>query len=182
MLDPLPVSMAILGTKYDLFQSFDPEKKKTICKTLRFLAHVHGASLQFYSMKSDTLIARGKQLLSHFAFQTSASHTMSMDFAKPLVVPAGADALGQIGVPPLPQGELAHISVKKPIDLWRQAYSSSFPQSVNAITSPAGNNPCKDSKYSEKMVDSFRTQKDVELDKSRKSARHCVKSLNLGSV
>ena len=37
---------------------------------------------------------------------------MSMDFAKPLVVPAGADALGQIGVPPLPQGELAHISVK----------------------------------------------------------------------
>ena len=48
MLDPLPVSMAILGTKYDLFQSFDPEKKKTICKTLRFLAHVHGASLQVF--------------------------------------------------------------------------------------------------------------------------------------
>ena len=48
MLDPLPISLVFVGTKYDLFQSFDPEKKKTICKTLRFLAHIHGASLQVH--------------------------------------------------------------------------------------------------------------------------------------
>lgn len=28
----------------------------------------------------------------------NASHTMSMDYTKPLTVPAGSDALGQIGV------------------------------------------------------------------------------------
>ena len=37
--------MAIIGTKYDLFQEFDPEKKKIISKTLRFVAHSYGASL-----------------------------------------------------------------------------------------------------------------------------------------
>nr|WAW84856.1 cytoplasmic dynein 2 light intermediate chain [Halisarca dujardinii] len=174
MLDPLPVSLAIIGAKYDLFQSFDPEKKKTICKTLRFLAHIHGASLQFYTMKSDTLVVRTKQLLCHYAFQTSASHTMSMDYTKPLIVPAGCDALGQIGVPPIQQGELSHISAKKPIDLWKQAYCSLFPQTSS---SPAGTNPCKDPRYAEKHIDSSRNLKDTELDKTRRSSSRSVAAL-----
>ena len=29
-----------------LFQDFDSEKRKVICKTLRFVAHIYGASLQ----------------------------------------------------------------------------------------------------------------------------------------
>ena len=39
------IPLAILGTKYDIFQDFEPEKKKIICKTLRFVAHINGASL-----------------------------------------------------------------------------------------------------------------------------------------
>ena len=39
------IPLAILGTKYDIFQDFEPEKKKIICKTLRFVAHTNGASL-----------------------------------------------------------------------------------------------------------------------------------------
>ena len=46
MLDPLPISIGMIGTKYDIFQNFDPEKRKTICKTLRFVAHINGATLQ----------------------------------------------------------------------------------------------------------------------------------------
>ena len=38
----------ILGGKYDLFQNFDPEKKKIVCRALRFFSHHHGAALQFY--------------------------------------------------------------------------------------------------------------------------------------
>ena len=45
LLDPLPVPLAIVGAKYDLYQDFDPEKKKIISKSLRFMAHIHGASL-----------------------------------------------------------------------------------------------------------------------------------------
>ena len=45
LLSPLPIPVAIVGGKYDLFQDFDPEKKKMISKTLRFLAHTNGATL-----------------------------------------------------------------------------------------------------------------------------------------
>ena len=52
LLDPLPIPLAIVGTRYDTFQDFDPEKKKIICKTLRFIAHTNGASLHVsYSCK-----------------------------------------------------------------------------------------------------------------------------------
>lgn len=43
VLDPLPVPLVILGTKYDLFQDIAPEHRKLICKTLRFVAHMNGA-------------------------------------------------------------------------------------------------------------------------------------------
>ena len=48
VIRPFPLPLIILGGKYDEFQNFDPEKKKIICKALRFFAHYHGASLEFY--------------------------------------------------------------------------------------------------------------------------------------
>ena len=45
MLNPLLIPLVIIGGKYDIYQDFDPEKKKIICKTLRFIAHTNGASL-----------------------------------------------------------------------------------------------------------------------------------------
>lgn len=74
MIDPFLLPLVIIGGKYDIFQvnlnnifmpdfhlniwqmnfnshfniwkDFDSEKKKVICKTLRFLAHTNGAHLQ----------------------------------------------------------------------------------------------------------------------------------------
>lgn len=87
LLDPLPVPLTILGTKYDQFQDMEPERRKMLCRTLRFVAHTNGASLyvrqwlhswytycntvssqQFVSMKSDVLVNRMKQLMNHLAF------------------------------------------------------------------------------------------------------------------
>ena len=48
LIKPFLLPCIILGSKYDEFQNMDPEKKKIICKALRFFAHYHGASLQFY--------------------------------------------------------------------------------------------------------------------------------------
>ena len=46
--EPFPVPLVILGGKYDVFQDMESEKKKTVCKALRFMAMHYGASLQFY--------------------------------------------------------------------------------------------------------------------------------------
>ena len=45
LLDPLPIPLIILGSKFDLFQNMDPEKRKMVTRTLRFIAHTNGASL-----------------------------------------------------------------------------------------------------------------------------------------
>ena len=46
--EPFPLPIVILGGKYDLFQNMEPEKKKIVCKALRFFCHFYGATLQFY--------------------------------------------------------------------------------------------------------------------------------------
>ena len=54
LLDPLPLPLAILGSKYDIFQNMEPEKKKMVCRTLRFVAHTNGASLYVSIYYTDT--------------------------------------------------------------------------------------------------------------------------------
>ena len=58
LVTPLLTPTAIIGAKYDLFQEFDPEKKKIISKTLRFVAHMSGASLLViqYSNNNNNII------------------------------------------------------------------------------------------------------------------------------
>ena len=46
--EPFLLPIVILGGKYDLFQNMEPEKKKIVCKALRFFSHFYGATLQFY--------------------------------------------------------------------------------------------------------------------------------------
>lgn len=175
LLDPCPIPLAIIGSKYDIFQDFDPEKKKIVCKTLRFIAHTNGTSLHFSSTKSDILIARTKQLISHLAFGTGISRTMSMDYTKPLLVPAGSDALGQIGIPTLSAGDLKTINARKPLELWKQAYIGFFPQ-VSSQPEVA-DDPCKDTKYKEPDVDAIRLQKDEELESYRKDCERKAREI-----
>jgi dynein light intermediate chain 2 len=174
LLDPLPVPLAIVGSKYDLFQDMEPERKKMLCRTLRFVAHTNGASLYFVSMKSEVLVSRARQLLSHLAFGTGLNRTMSMDYTKPLVVPAGSDALGQIGVPSLPAGDLAKINAKSPMELWKQAYCGFFPQV--AVKHEEGD-PCKDANYVEPDIDSVRALKDQELERYRRESERRFREL-----
>ena len=51
--EPFPLPIVILGGKYDLFQNMEPEKKKIVCKALRFFCHFYGATLQFYRYCSN---------------------------------------------------------------------------------------------------------------------------------
>ena len=76
-LQPFPLPLLILGGQYDVFQDFEPEKKKLICRSLRYLAHLHGASLQFYSAKDPGLVKKARDLLSHHGFNTPPGKGMS---------------------------------------------------------------------------------------------------------
>ncbi|XP_046842817.1 cytoplasmic dynein 2 light intermediate chain 1-like isoform X2 [Xenia sp. Carnegie-2017] len=69
-LDPFPIPLGIVGTKYDIFQDFDPEKRKMISRTLRFIAHSNGAHLQYFSSKAEGLITRTRALFGGLLFRT----------------------------------------------------------------------------------------------------------------
>ncbi|XP_037073495.1 cytoplasmic dynein 2 light intermediate chain 1-like [Pollicipes pollicipes] len=88
-----------LGSHYDAFQDWDPEKKKLVCRTLRYVAHVNGASLQFFSSTDSALVKKAKELIGQYAFGGVTSGQLAQDYNKPLLVPAGADSLaGILGV------------------------------------------------------------------------------------
>ena len=72
-----PVPLIILGGMYDTFQNFDPEKKKLICRTLRYIAHSHGATLQFYSTMDTGLVKKvNKQNVRFFLLIFSSYWTI----------------------------------------------------------------------------------------------------------
>ncbi|KAL4237941.1 Cytoplasmic dynein 2 light intermediate chain 1 [Mactra antiquata] len=169
MIDPFPVPLFIVGSKYDLFQEFDSEKRKVICKTLRFIAHINGASLHFFSTKHEQLVNRVRSVISSHLFGTAASKTLQTEYNKPLMVPAGLDSLASIGNVPLSDKDVGRVNAKKPIDLWKHCFTSYFPQT--ATDNPAKvDDPAKDPKYAESAVDTVRAQKDEELERYRRQS------------
>ncbi|XP_038049783.1 cytoplasmic dynein 2 light intermediate chain 1-like [Patiria miniata] len=112
MIDPFLLPLVIVGMKYDVFQDFDSEKRKIIGRTLRFVAHHYGASLQFCSTKHEGLMNRTKAYVGHLVFGAPLSVTSKMlnfDHGKPLMIPFGMDSLEQIGI--VSVGMLDHVSV-----------------------------------------------------------------------
>lgn len=168
LLDPFKVPLTIIGTKYDLFQDFESEKRKLICKTLRYFAHVNGASMLFTSDKDETLIGRAKVALSHMAFKTGSSRSCHFDHAKALAIPVGADSMAQIGPPPVPKEELAKI--RNPLEMWRKAFVMLFPPDEAAQEAALTQDPGTDPKFREAAVDEARGNKNEELERYKRNA------------
>ena len=80
-------------------QDIAPEHRKLICKTLRFVAHMNGASLHFTSDKDEALVKTCKALMNNLAFRSGGLRSSNMDHDKPLLVAAGNDFLEKIGAP-----------------------------------------------------------------------------------
>jgi dynein light intermediate chain 2 len=133
MIDPFPLPLVIVGTKYDVFQDFDADKRKMIVKTLRFVAHNYGAALQFCSNKNEGLMNRIKAYIGHLVFGTPLSKNarlMNVDCSQPVTIPFGMDSLEQIGLPPMSESDVGHLDAGTPLDLWKRAFTSVFPQKV----------------------------------------------------
>ncbi|KAJ0044061.1 hypothetical protein NL108_006239, partial [Boleophthalmus pectinirostris] len=157
LINPFPVPLLIIGSKYDMFQEFDSDKKKLISKTLRFIAHYYAASLIFTSIKSESLMSKTKVFFSHFAFGVDKGKTVSTDSSKPLIIPAGADSFSQIGTPPT--SDVTSLHAKNPKDLWKKVYECIFPQETVSEQREL-KDPAKDPQYSEPQIDAMRAQKD----------------------
>lgn len=69
-MEPFPLPLVIIGAKYDMFEKFEPEKRKTICRILRLVSHRLGASLNFFTKNDISLNRRARELFSHYAFET----------------------------------------------------------------------------------------------------------------
>uniref|UniRef100_A0A3P9N7I2 Cytoplasmic dynein 2 light intermediate chain 1 n=1 Tax=Poecilia reticulata TaxID=8081 RepID=A0A3P9N7I2_POERE len=152
LISPFPVPLLIIGSKYDLFQDFDSDKKKVIRKTLRFLAHYYAASLIFTSIKSEGLMSKTKSFFSHLAFGLDRGKTVSCDSGKPLIIPTGSDSFSQIGAPPSTDIDITERELK---------------------------DPAKDPQYSEPQIDAMRAQKDQELEQYKRNAAKSWKELQL---
>ncbi|XP_043551571.1 cytoplasmic dynein 2 light intermediate chain 1 isoform X3 [Chiloscyllium plagiosum] len=135
LIDPFPIPLVIIGSKYDIFQDFESEKRKVICKTLRFVAHYYGASLLFFSNKMESTISKMRTILNHLAFGTDRSKAVSVEYNKPLFVPAGLDSLSLIGSPPATEIDLGKINARNPVDLWKKVYEKLFPSETFASQS-----------------------------------------------
>ncbi|XP_045926048.1 cytoplasmic dynein 2 light intermediate chain 1 [Micropterus dolomieu] len=178
LISPFPVPLLIIGSKYDIFQEFDSDKKKVICKTLRFLAHYYAASLIFTSIKSESLMSKTKSFFSHLAFGLDRGKTLSCDSTKPLVIPAGLDSFSQIGSPPTTDVDITSLHAKNPKDLWKKVYEHVFPQE-NTSEQRELKDPAKDPQYSEPQIDAMRAQKDQELEQYKRNAAKSWKGLEL---
>ncbi|XP_067900245.1 cytoplasmic dynein 2 light intermediate chain 1 [Heterodontus francisci] len=176
LIDPFPIPLVIIGSKYDIFQDFESEKRKVICKTLRFVAHYYGASLLFFSNKAESMISKMRAILNHLAFGTDRSKAISIEHNKPLFVPAGLDSLSQIGSPPAAEVDLGKINARNPIDLWKKVYARLFPtENTNKLKDIE--DPAKDPQYAEPEVDAMRIQKDQELEQYKRNASKSWKEM-----
>jgi len=162
-INPFPVPLVIIGGKYDVFQDMDPEKRKIICKTIRYIAHTNGATLQFFSSKIENLVNRTKVVIGNLAFGNIPSNCLSNDFHTPLIIPAGADSLQQIGG--VDSGDNERLS-SSTYATWKKTFEAYFPQNIQKIVMPE--DPAKDPNFKEPTIDTLRLQKDEELEKFRK--------------
>ena len=126
-LFPLPI--VIVGTKYDELKDMESEKRKLLCKTLRFVAQSNGASLIFTSQKYEGIVTRFRQLFANFAFRSSSVKVTVTEHTKPLVIMAGQDTFSQLGLPPSEMagnsalGRQTYVGYEK----WKADFEKYFP-------------------------------------------------------
>lgn len=179
-VDPFPIPLAIIGGKYDIYQDFDPEKRKMISRALRFIAHKNGAHLQFFSTKAEGLTNRTRGLVGSLLFRTQLGKAVSVDHNKPIIVPAGQDSFSQIGAPPVASQDMGKMHSRDPYELWKAAFSAFFPPEKSQGRN-ISEDPSKDPQYAEPAVDTMRKQKDEELERYRKLAMRKVRDASRGT-
>jgi len=152
-INPCLILVLIVGSKFDIFQGIDVQKRKAINRFLRLSAHLNGMSLFDSSIKSEVTITRIKNILNSMSFSTQDSSQQSLDVNRALVVPFGSDSFQLIG-------SISLESSRKEI---MELYPN---QVVSKFVIP--DNPAKDPKFKERDIDLVRDVRDQELEDYRR--------------
>uniref|UniRef100_A0A7S0HWD4 Cytoplasmic dynein 2 light intermediate chain 1 n=1 Tax=Hanusia phi TaxID=3032 RepID=A0A7S0HWD4_9CRYP len=162
------VSVVIVANKYDEFAQKAPELKRVMSRTLRFVAHINGASLVYTSQNEKQLISNFRQVVSQYLFkgQQVRRDLKVVDHLKPLMVPAGSDLILDIGTPPMESVDDNKPS--DPLQYWLQYFERCFGpiQSLVADEGPAFILDPK-GQYKEASVDKALTCKEEDLNMYR---------------
>ncbi|GFR53154.1 hypothetical protein Agub_g15875 [Astrephomene gubernaculifera] len=175
------ISLVIAATKYDEFKTQDPEVKKVMSRTLRFVAHAHGAFLCYLSGlhggsdggggEDAALLDNFTRLMNHLIFTGLEKKPVlkmqpQVDHNGPIMVPAGADTFRAIG---RPRGA-GDSSVASGLAEWRDLYEKMFPgvREKEAKLSAKGAKFVIPDQYKEEEVDAVRQRKLTDLENFRK--------------
>ena len=97
---PLPVSVVIVGSKFDIFANqYESVKKKQVCLALRYIAHANGCDLVFASIKEKLPSTLFKAMLSRYLSPEVPLLKMERDHNQALNIYAGSDGFASIGEP-----------------------------------------------------------------------------------
>ncbi|NXH19170.1 DC2L1 protein, partial [Bucco capensis] len=176
LIDPFPIPLVIIGSKYDIFHEFDSDVKKLISKTLRFVSHYYGASLVFTG-KSEALLLKVRALINNLAFGYDKSKSLSLDHSKPLFIPAGLDSLSHIGPPPASDSDIGKMRANTPLELWKKVFEKTFPPKSLCDLQDT-KDPAQDAQYAEYEVDVMKAQKNQELEQYRRNASKSWKAMD----
>jgi dynein light intermediate chain 2 len=162
-IDPFPVPLFIFANKWDLFVTeVDAEKRKNLCRGMRFISHVHGAHLVFTTIKEKESVKPMRRLLREYLFGDvpKGGQKENVDPSGPICVGAGKDSLQQIGPPTAGVPTLA---------AWQQAMARDFPDSSALANKGGKKNPeaAQFSEYRESAIDAVVQHRLEELKKHR---------------
>ena len=131
IVNPSPVPITIVCTKYDLFANEDPAKRKVLLGAIRYLAHVNGYSVYCTSRKHSALKQLFQKFMSYTCFKHpptfNAAKRNQTDVSKPLVINASYDFLKKMV---MPQGMQQNDNSTMVINKWKESIQSSsiFPK------------------------------------------------------
>eukprot|EP00026_Physarum_polycephalum_P004817 Phypoly_transcript_04841.p1 GENE.Phypoly_transcript_04841~~Phypoly_transcript_04841.p1 ORF type:complete len:668 (+),score=149.10 Phypoly_transcript_04841:23-2026(+) len=160
---PIAVPLIIVGTKYDLFQDFEAERRKICVRTLRYFANTNGASLIFVTAKDskdDGTFTKFRALLNYYLFKTQHNRTPVIEYTKPVLVPAGTDNFEAIGRAP-------YGPTKTGLAAWKSSFDQIFPP-VEEKAQDMGRFEEDFAKFSEPAIDALRFDRERELERLRR--------------
>ncbi|KAI9159195.1 hypothetical protein H9P43_008532 [Blastocladiella emersonii ATCC 22665] len=93
----IPVTWALVCTKYDAFRDQPSELRRAIVRLVRYVGHVYGGTIIFTSDRADEATAtRMKQLVSHYTFKTTPPKQETTDPNRAVYLIPGSDSFEDI--------------------------------------------------------------------------------------
>lgn len=169
-LQVFPVPLVIFGAKSDTLNADEitPDKRKAVCRAVRYFAHKNGAALIFTTLKDKAAMNNMRSLLRLLLFGVPPSKGIpeQLDPTKPLCVAAGKDSMANIGGPRGGQP-----SAKQWSDAMLVEFPDPHPSAAKGGKKTDGEQVAEDLlKYPESAIDGTVEQRLEELQQYRKQA------------